>query len=96
MSERKLSRNEARKLLSAFLVKGAVTFTTHAKKRMVDHDMTAVDVANVLRCGKILSEAECEGDEWRYRLETDRMVVVVAIYEERSEVRIITAWRKKK
>lgn len=53
-----------------------------------------LDVTNVLRCGRIYGEPELEDDEWRYRVETAKFVLIVAIYREDREVRVITGWRK--
>ena len=47
--------------------------------------------ANVLRAGTV-GPAEAEHGEWRYRVRTQRMAVVVAFRSE-TELRVVTAWR---
>ena len=88
------SRNEAKKLIQAILKTGTITPTSHARRELANDDMSTVDAMNVLRAGRITEEAEWENESWRYRVHTERMVVVVAFVSE-EELRIITAWRKK-
>lgn len=44
--------------------------------------------------GGIVQPPEYEKGTWRYRVETGRMAVVIA-FRSRSELVVITAWRKK-
>lgn len=66
--------------------------------------LTDLDAVNVLRAGAV-REAEFENGSWRYRLETQRMVFVIAFDPEPEtmpadedsvdelEVVIVTGWR---
>lgn len=90
----RLGRNEARKLLSFILSNGATGFSDHALDEMAADDLTSVDVANVLRAGRITEDAELVDQSWRYRVGTERMIAVVA-FRTRTEIRVVTVWRKK-
>lgn len=72
----------------------AVSWSTHAVQELSKDNMTMVDADNVLRCGRITKEPELEKGTYRYRVETERMCVVVA-FRSRTEMRIVTAWRKR-
>ena len=56
-------------------------------------DLTTVDAVNVLR-GGWCDPAEWENGEWRYRMHTKTMCIVVSFPAE-GLVRVITAWRKR-
>ena len=89
------NRNEAKKLILQILKEGHTVFSRHAEEELAKDDLTTVDATNVLRAGKITEPPELERDTWRYRIHTERMVVVVSFMSE-SKMRIVTAWRKKK
>ena len=91
---KRLDALQARKLLSRILRdrEGAVTFWAHALKQMKERDLTAPDVVNTIRCGMV-GEGELVNGTWRYRVETDRMGVVVTFLDELEAV-VVTAWRK--
>ena len=89
------NRNEARKLIQEICTTGVVESSRHAREELAKDDLDMFDVTNVLRAGKILEEPELENGTWRYRVHTERMVVVVAFVSE-SKLKIVTAWRKKK
>ncbi len=95
MTASRLNRNEARKRIAEWLADGAVSFSGHAREEMGKDAIETTDVENVLRCGRILEEAEEEHGSWRYRLHTAKFVVVVALLEEGRIIRVVTAWRKK-
>jgi len=82
------------KLVRAIRLNGNTVESGHAKARLKEHGLTMVDVDNVLRCGRINREGECEEDAWRYRVETPLMAVVVAFRSD-SELVIVTVWRKR-
>jgi len=73
---------------------------SHARKEMSKDRLTDVDLVNVLR-GGVVEPAEWENGEWRYRVRTQRMTVVVAFEpdpeeaesEDEVELCIVTAWR---
>jgi hypothetical protein len=89
------NRNEAKKLIQAILREDNFVFSGHAETELAKDDLTTFDARNVLRAGKILEEPELVNGTWRYRVHTERMVVVIAFLSE-SKLKIITAWRKKK
>jgi hypothetical protein len=89
------SRNEAKKLISRILHEGSTVFSRHALEELEKDGLSTVDATNVLRAGAITEEPELERDTWRYRVHTERMVVVVAFTSE-SKLKVVTAWRKKK
>lgn len=55
--------------------------------------MDAIDVDNVLRGGAV-DPGEYENGSWRYRVRTERIVVVITFRSE-IELVIVTAWRIK-
>lgn len=87
------SRNEARKRIQAIFREGDVVFSGHAERELANDDLTTIDARNVLRAGKILEQPEFINGSWRYRLHTEKMVVVVAFLSE-ARLKIVTAWRK--
>jgi len=87
------NRNEAKKLIQAILREENFIFSGHAEKELAKDDLTTFDALNVLRAGKITEPPELVHETWRYRVHTDRMVVVVSFVSE-SKLKIITAWRK--
>jgi hypothetical protein len=58
---------------------------------MLDDDLTTVDCENVLR-GGVVRPGEYEHGNWRYRVETSKITVVVAFRSE-QELVVVTAWR---
>jgi len=86
-----LSNQEAQKLVREILKSGTVFFTPHAQKAMADDDLTTVDVENVLRAGWV-EMSEYENREWRYRVRTNRIAVIVAFGSE-TELTVVTVWR---
>ena len=81
----------AHRLIRAILEGGTVVWTQHSVDEMAKDDMTTVDAENVLRAG-VVEPPEWENREWRYRVRTARMYVVVA-FESKVELTVITAWR---
>jgi len=63
---------------------------------MDNRDLTEPDVVITLRCGRVRDEAELVNLHWRYRIETERIAVIVTFEPEAGEIDeliIITAWR---
>jgi hypothetical protein len=91
------NRNEAKKLIQKICSspEGDIVSSRHAKQELANDDLTIVDARNVLRAGRLLDEPEFEKGTWRYKVRTERIVVVVAFMSE-SKLKIITAWREKK
>lgn len=94
MLKEPLEPNRARRLIGEILDKGSVSFSGHAEKALADDDLSTVDATNVLR-GGVFELAEFENGSWRYRVRTQRMVVVV-VFRSASEVVVVTAWREKR
>lgn len=94
MLKEPLEPNRARRLLGEILEKGSVTFSGHSEKALADDDLSTVDAVNVLR-GGVVQPAEFENGSWRYRVRTQRMVVVV-VFRSASEIAVVTAWREKR
>ena len=79
---------------------------THARKEMDKDGLTDIDAINVLRGGTV-REAEWENGSWRHRIETPKMVFVVAFDPEPErmpsndddlgdiELVLVTGWRIK-
>jgi hypothetical protein len=86
-----LDSASARKLMARILAEGVFTVTTHAKRELAKDGMTTVDAVNVIR-GGVVEPPEWENGEWRYRIRTSRMYVVVA-FESEDELVLVTAWR---
>ena len=86
-----LAPEAARRQIRAILQKGRFTYSRHAKEEMLADDLTTVDCENVFR-GGVVSPAELESGSWRYRVSTNRIVVVIAFRSERELV-VVTSWR---
>lgn len=93
----RLNVNQAKKVIQEFINSGApnITFTKHSLDRMAEKDIETTDVLNVLRAGFIYDEPEEINSSFRYRIETSRMLVVVAL-KDPDNITIVTAWRKDK
>ncbi len=81
----------AKRLMCHILRGGRFTYSKHAKDEMLDDDLTTVDCENVLR-GGVVRPGEYEHGTWRYRVETNKIMVVIAFRSERELV-VVTAWR---
>jgi hypothetical protein len=63
---------------------------------MDNRDLTEPDIVNTLRCGRISDEPELVNFHWRYRIETERIAVVVTFEPDEGEIDeliVITTWR---
>ncbi len=86
-----LSPASARKLIGAIVSNGIVVFSGHAIGEMKKDKLESTDCLNVLR-GGIVHPAEFLNGEWRYRIATPRIAVVVAFVSD-ARLRVVTAWR---
>jgi hypothetical protein len=87
------SLTEARKFIKRIYAEGTVTYSKpHAEERMAKHKLSTVDIGNVLRAGAISEHPELENGAWRYRVHTNKIVVIVEIWSE-NRIFIVTAWR---
>jgi hypothetical protein len=98
--EQKLSRNEARKQISKIMNQHPenVRFSRHAIKELKNDDLTPTDALNVLKSpdAKINQEGEWENGNYRYRLETSHLMVVVGFWNDGTGLNVVTAWDKRK
>jgi hypothetical protein len=92
----RLSAIQARKILAEIFNKNPnfISFTKHAFEQMHDDDLKTGDVLNVLKAGKIYDNPEFENGSFRYRVETRRIIVVIA-FRRPNHVVVITTWRNK-
>lgn len=87
------SLDEARRIIKRVHAEGTVAYSKpHAEDRMIKHKLTKPDIGNVLRGGRISEHPELENGAWRYKVHTNKIVVVVEIWSE-TKIFIVTAWR---
>lgn len=84
---------EAKRLAREIVLSGVVGFSIHAMEEMAKDDLHSTDCINLLRAG-VFGAAEYTNRQWRYRVTTPRICIVIAFTSE-SELRIVTAWRIK-
>lgn len=95
--ESKLNKEQAKKLLKQMMLSIESTniiLSGYFRKRLKERKMESVDAYNVLKHGRILVDPEWEQGEWRYRVETQNMLVVIA-FTNPNTIRCITCWRLK-
>ncbi|MCL4818898.1 MAG: DUF4258 domain-containing protein [Vicinamibacteria bacterium] len=88
--EEPYAKSVVKKLLREAIAAQQVGFTTHAREEMEKDKLQTPDVLNVMRAGWV-EEGEQQAGTWRYRVATQRMVVVVAFRGRKAVV--VTAWR---
>jgi hypothetical protein len=88
------SQVQARKVLAEIFNHNPslVSFTKHAREQMFERDLKSGDVLNVLRAGKIFSVPDFENGSFRYRVQTNKMTVIV-VFKKPNHVVIVTVWR---
>lgn len=89
-----LEPDRARQLIRSILQTGRFSYSKHCVAEMERDDMTTVDCENILRAG-VVGPPDFEKGSWRYRVQTNRMAVVVA-FRSPQELVVVTAWREKK
>jgi hypothetical protein len=87
-----LSPDAATKLIHEIAREGDVGWSTHAGQEMLKDGLSTVDCLNVMRAGAVFEPADLESGTWRYRIQTNRICVVVA-FESETELVIVTTWR---
>ena len=85
-----LHPDEAKRLIRQVLRHGDLRWTRHAMRELEKDELDLPDAVNVLR-GGVVEPAEWEGGQWRYRVRTTRMIVVITFVDD--GLRVITAWR---
>ena len=71
-----LRPDRVKALVLQALTTGRVYFRSHALKALKDDKLTTLDAERALR-GGVAREGELVRDEWRYRVSTRRLTVVV-------------------
>lgn len=84
---------DAKKLAREIVETGTVEFSGHATEETAKDELQTTDCLNLIRAG-VYQPAEHINGEWRYRVETTRICVVVA-FASSTRLRVVTAWRKK-
>lgn len=82
----------ARKFIRAALKTGSLVLGNHAEERMKERDMTSADITSVLRGGVCAPVETSDRGAPRYRIETQRMSVVVEL-DEPDEIYVVTCMR---
>lgn len=91
----RLSSGQARKVLSEIFNQNPnlVSFSKHAFKEMKNDNLKTGDILNVLKAGRIYNSPEFENGSYRYRVQTQKITVVIA-FRKPNHVVIVTAWRE--
>ena len=96
----KLNRTHARKQLAEIVQRHpeSVRLSKHALDELANDDLTTVDAWNVLKSGdaRIVDEGELEKGSYRYRLETNFIMLVLAFQDDGNGLFVVTAWDKRR
>lgn len=91
---KKLNKEEARKLVVKLATSGRVLLTSHARERLLERDIIFNDVLNVLLSQSMrVSEGELEKGNYTYRCSTKKFVVVVGFTVKGDGVIVITIFK---
>lgn len=95
----RVSRDEARKLVARILQEypASIFWTAHCMDRLIDRELSTDDVFNVLNSphARVLIEGELSAKGvYSYRVETNKMFVVVSFSSDASKMSIVTVARK--
>lgn len=85
---------DAKKLAREIVETGVVEVSGHAQEEMANDELQTTDCLNLLRAG-VFNPPEHINGEWRYRVTTPRICVVIAFTSE-TRLRVVTAWRIKR
>lgn len=96
----KLSLSEAERRIQLILAQGIVEFSLHCiQDRMPERNVTTPDVANVLRYGKILREAQWDDQHqcWKYRvegvdIEGVELTAITVLFEDELSLLVVTVF----
>jgi len=96
----KLDKTHARKAVAKIVREspGNIYFSRHSREEMEKDDLTTGDIWNVLESSdaRIVDEGELQNGSYRYRLETNFILVVVAFHENGEGFNIVTVWDKRR
>jgi len=84
---------DAKKLSREIVETGVVDVSGHAQEEMDNDGLETTDCLNLLRAG-VFNPPEYIKGEWRYRVTTSRICVVIS-FESETRLRVVTAWRIK-
>lgn len=85
---------DAKALAREIVENGVVEVSRHAIEEMAEDDLQTADCLNLLRAG-VYEPPDFANGEWRYRVHTSRICIVVAFASE-TRLRVVTAWRIKR
>lgn len=91
---KKLNKEEARKLVVKLASSGRVILTSHARERLLEREIIFNDVLNVLLSTSMkVTEGELEKAGYAYRCSTKKFVVVVGFTVRGDGVVVITVFK---
>lgn len=97
---KKVDKLRARKLVAELASQAPlnVGFSKHALEELKADGLSTVDALNVLKSpdSKILDEGEFQNGSYRYRLQTNFIMLVIAFWPNGQGLNIVTAWDKRK
>jgi hypothetical protein len=82
---------DARKLAREIFENGKVEISGHAREEMLKDNLATTDCLNLVRAGSFEAPEHING-EWRYRITTKRICVVIT-FKSIDRLRVVTAWR---
>jgi hypothetical protein len=85
---------EAKKLARDIAETGVIDVSGHAREEMANDELETTDCLNLLRAG-VFNPPEYINGEWRYRVTSSIICVVIAFMSE-TRLRVVTAWRIKR
>ena len=95
-----MGREEARKQVTKIMQEHPenVRFSAHSIRELANDNLTSNDALNVLQspAAKIHTDGELEKGNYRYRLETTHLLIVIGFWEDGSGLNVVTAWDKRK
>lgn len=84
---------DAKRLARDIMENGDFEVSGHATQEMRNDDLATPDCLNLLRAG-VFEPPEFIKGEWRYRVSSQRMRVVIT-FVSGARLRVVTAWRIK-
>lgn len=97
---KRTDKQKARRLVARIVntTSFKVSFSAHAIKELANDRLTTVDAINVLKStdSKIFEEGELVNGTYRYRLQTNFIMLVIAFWPDGTGLNVVTAWDKRK
>ena len=84
-----MDKNKARNLLREFVKIGCVAFSSHCRLRMLERNVYADDILNVLMWGKVKNvHRDTQHQNWKCEVEgkdldDENLTIQAAVYEEK-------------